>query len=59
MEWVYNLRDADIQESILLQPGSYTLVFRAKESDRTMETVSKTFIIRSNMTTTVQIPKQP
>ena len=58
MEWVYNLRDTDIQESILLQPGTYVLVFRPKESVRTMETISKTFTVRSNMTTTVQIPKQ-
>ncbi len=59
LEWVYNLRDDDIQESILLQPGTYTLVFRARESNRTVETLSQTFVIRSNMTTTVQIPKQP
>ena len=59
LEWVYNLRDDDIQESILLQPGTYTLVFRARESNRIVETLSQTFVIRSNMTTTVQIPKQP
>ncbi|MBQ6667892.1 MAG: VWA domain-containing protein [Bacteroidales bacterium] len=59
LEWVYNLRDDDIQESILLQPGTYTLVFRARESNRTVETLSQTFVVRSNMTTTVQIPKQP
>ena len=57
MEWVYNLRDEDIQESILLQPGTYTIVFRPKHAVRTTESISQSFVIRSNMTTTVSIPK--
>lgn len=59
MEWVYNLRDNDVQESILLQPGTYTIVFRSKESTRTLETISQTFVVRSNMTTHIQIARQP
>lgn len=57
MEWIYNLRDADIQESILLQPGTYMIVFRASDAKQTRQTISKTFTIRSNMTTTVNLPK--
>ena len=57
MEWIYNLRDEDIQESILLQPGTYMIVFRGKEAKYTKQTVSKTFTIRSNMTSTVTLPK--
>ena len=57
MEWIYNLRDEDVQESILLQPGTYRIVFRSNEAKYTRQTVSQTFTIRSNMTTTVNLPK--
>ncbi len=57
MEWVYNLRDEDIQESILLQPGTYKVVFRSRQSAKTLESVTHTFTVRSNMTTTVNIPQ--
>ena len=57
MEWVYNLRDEDIQESILLQPGTYKVVFRSQQSTKTLESVTQTFTVRSNMTTTVTIPQ--
>ena len=56
-EWIYNLRDADTQESILLQPGTYKVVFRKKKSYKTLETQEQTFVIKSDMTTNVNIPK--
>lgn len=57
IEWIYNLRDEDIQESILLQPGTYMIVFRPNTSKETKETVNQKFVIRSNMTTSVILPK--
>lgn len=57
MEWIYNLRDGDIQESILLQPGTYMVVFRNKDAEHTWQTISQTFSVRSNMTTSVILPK--
>ncbi|MDR0604010.1 MAG: VWA domain-containing protein [Bacteroidales bacterium] len=56
-EWIYNLRDTDIQESILLQPGTYRIVFRKQKSYHTTETQDQTFIIKSDMTTTVNLQK--
>ena len=56
-EWIYNLRDADTQESILLQPGTYKIVFRKKKSYQTSDTQEQTFIIKSDMTTTVNFQK--
>ncbi|MDR1181344.1 MAG: VWA domain-containing protein [Bacteroidales bacterium] len=56
-EWIYNLRDTDTQESILLQPGTYRVVFRKKKSYRTTETQEQTFIIKSDMTTNVNLQK--
>ena len=56
-EWIYNLRDNDTQESILLQPGTYRIVFRKKKSYQTIDTYEQTFIIKSDMTTNVNLPK--
>jgi Ca-activated chloride channel family protein len=56
-EWIYNLRDADTQESILLQPGNYKIVFRKKKSYQTLDTQEQTFVIKSDMTTNVNLQK--
>ncbi|MFA6868755.1 MAG: hypothetical protein WCQ79_05815, partial [Bacteroidales bacterium] len=55
MEWIYNLREDDTQESILLQPGTYRIVFREKYEYQTIKTHTSTFIIRSDANTNVQI----
>ena len=56
-EWIYNLRDNDTQESILLQPGTYRFVFRKKKSYQTKDTYEQTFVVKSDMTTNVNLPK--
>ena len=56
-EWIYNLRDSDTQESILLQPGTYRVVFRNKKSYQMLDTQEHIFTISSDMTTTVNIKK--
>jgi len=56
-EWIYNLRDADTQESILLQPGTYKIVFRKKKSYQTVDTQEQIFVIKSDMTTNVNLQK--
>jgi Ca-activated chloride channel family protein len=56
-EWIYNIRDNDTRESILLQPGTYRLVFRNAKAYRTVETYEQVFVVKSDMTTTVSIPK--
>jgi Ca-activated chloride channel family protein len=56
-EWIYNLRNDDTQESILLQPGTYRIVFRKKKSYQTTDSYEQTFVIKSDMTTTVNLPR--
>ena len=56
-EWIYNLRDSDTQESILLQPGTYRVVFRKKKSYQMLDTQEHIFTISSDMTTTINIKK--
>ena len=56
-EWIYNLRDTDIQESILLQPGTYKIVFRKKKSYQTLDTQEQTFVVKSDMSTNVNLLK--
>ncbi len=56
-EWIYNLRDTDTQESMLLQPGTYRIVFRKKKSYRTVDTQDQTFVVKSDMTTNVNLQK--
>ncbi len=55
MEWIYNLREDDTQESILLQPGTYKIVFREKYEYQTVRTIIRTFIIRSDANTNVDL----
>jgi Ca-activated chloride channel homolog len=47
VEKVYQLNDRILKESILLQPGNYTLVYRHKINRRSMESVTRNFTIRS------------
>jgi len=56
-EWIYNLRNTDTQESILLQPGTYKIVFRKQKSYQTLDTQEQTFVIKSDMTTNVNLQK--
>lgn len=56
-EWIYNLRTDDTSESILLQPGTYKVVFRKKKEYQTIKTQELIFIVKSNSTTSVVVPK--
>jgi len=53
--WVYNFRETPLQESLILQPGRYRVVFRPKYTDRAMFTIEKRFRITSGKTTNVKI----
>ena len=56
-EWIYNLREDNTSESILLQPGNYKIVFRRRYEYKTTKTQEVKFVIKSDMTTTVNVPK--
>lgn len=45
MEWVTNLSEKKTNQSLVIQPGSYSIVFRAKNSTSSMSTVRKNFDI--------------
>jgi len=57
LEWIYNFQEKAKQESLILQPGSYTVVFRSKYSKKSAYTVEKSFTIDSGITTKVYLYK--
>jgi Ca-activated chloride channel family protein len=56
-EWIYNLRSDDTSESIMLQPGTYKVVFRKDKEYQTIKTWEHVFVVKSNATTNVNVPK--
>ncbi len=54
-EWFYNLKADGTQEMIMLLPGSYLAVFRAKHHNRAYYTVEKYFTIESLKTSRVNL----
>ncbi len=58
LEWVYSFRENNPnQETLILQPGKYKVVFRAKYIDKTIFTVEQQFRVNSGRTTNVKIYK--
>ncbi len=56
LEWIYNLReDNPHQESLILQPGDYRVVFRSKSSTRAIYTIERQFVVESGKTTNVKL----
>ena len=55
LEWIYNFRESPLQESLILQPGRYRVVFRPKYTNRAMFTIEKRFRVTSGKTTNVKI----
>ena len=54
---VYELNETLTLETLYLQPGSYKIVFRPKNSRSTLYTVEQNFIIESGKTTDIQLYK--
>lgn len=55
LEWIYNLTENTMQESLVLQPGSYKVVFRTKYTNRSAYTVEKAFKVESGTSVTVKL----
>jgi Ca-activated chloride channel homolog len=53
--WVYELRENLPQETLILQPGNYRVVYRSKNMRRSLYTVENRFTIQPGMTTDVKI----
>lgn len=55
LKWVYNLRGNTTQESLILQPGKYRVVFRTKYTNKSAYTVEKSFKVQSGSSVTVKL----
>jgi Ca-activated chloride channel family protein len=54
-EWVCNINNANKNETIVLQPGKYRVVYRAQNAKQTIYTVNKTFKIVSGSSVVVNL----
>jgi Ca-activated chloride channel family protein len=54
-DWVCNLNSKIKNESIILQPGKYRVVYRAQNARLTVYTVNKTFEIKSGASIALQL----
>lgn len=55
LEWVYNLDPNLSRHNLILQPGSYRVVFRPKNSKQAINTVTKKFTIKSGSSNSIII----
>jgi Ca-activated chloride channel family protein len=56
LEWIFNLRDnGQPQESLVLMPGNYTVVFRSRYLEKSVYTVEKSLEIKSGITTNIRL----
>ena len=55
MEWIANLDESKDNQTMAMQPGSYRVVFRLKNSKYTHSTVSKTFEVNSAGSSAVEL----
>jgi len=55
LKWIYNLAENTSQETIILQPGRYRVVFRTKYTNRSSYTVEKSFKVTSGTSVTVNL----
>jgi len=55
LEWVYNL-NVDLQyQNLTLQPGSYKIVFRPKNSKQVTNTITKNFTIKPGLSNSITL----
>jgi len=47
LQWIYNLDQNQTRQSIIMQPGNYRAVYRAKNTKQTIYTINKRFTIKS------------
>ena len=55
MEWIYDLREHVLQETLVLQPGKYRVVYRSKNAERAMYSIENTFTILPGGTSNVNL----
>jgi Ca-activated chloride channel family protein len=55
LEWIYNINPRDRYESLVLLPGKYRIIFRAKNAKRTIYTIEKSFVVESGKSFSVRL----
>ena len=55
LNWIYNLNENSLDETIILQPGNYRIVFRSKFSNKSLYTYEKTFKIISGKSISLKL----
>ena len=56
LEWIYNLRDnGQPQESLVLMPGPYRIVFRSRYTEKSVYTFEKMLEVKSGITTNIKL----
>jgi Ca-activated chloride channel family protein len=55
LTWIYDLRENYLQESLMLQPGRYRVVFRSKYLNQSIYTLEKSFKIESGVSTNISL----
>ncbi len=55
LEWIQNLNSNVLQETLILQPGSYRILFRSRFATRSFQTVEKEFQVKSGESLRIQI----
>lgn len=55
LSWIYNLSDNLTNESVILQPGNYRVIFRPKNSREAIYTIDRSFKITSGANTAVNL----
>lgn len=55
LKWIYNLNTQGKGESLYIQPGNYTVVFRALNAKQTLYTVSKDFEVTSGCSKIIEL----
>ena len=55
LKWIYNLSETQLDESLVLQPGNYKIVFRSKFSNKSLYTTEKSFKVLSGKSMSVKL----
>ena len=55
LELIYNFRESELQESLVLMPGNYRAIFRSRYADRSSYTIERSFEVKSGITTNVKL----
>lgn len=55
MKWVYNLDESFTKETIVIQPGNYRVIYRAKNSRESIYTIDKTFKVTSGASNVIPL----